>query len=446
MKLKIIIMALLLLAGIGSAVNYMPEFMMEPGAGIEMDSTTPGDIEMWGGNVNNATHINGSFFYSDTAPFSEETITVYVDGSDFVAKTSYGEEIYRSTNATYVIQSISDDYAAVAYTKVIVCDPVALTDPIQWKPVGGSIIFNDVIYASNGAINLTGLFQRFEFREIWATDITSDVSIVAVSAPYCSVRGTLIAGNSTNFLGTGLYLSGGKSDTDIQYIFWVDEAVNVASWEHMINIGSIAASNICFNMSGSLYSTVRVNSFGGVEKGIFFPADSRSGENTFMFGILSGGKYGIYFENETDGHRYDDGENMILKEGNRFYGATMSQTIASFYTGEYACSRYTMYFGTLDAIMPTYVTIDDNAGGNFIISQYISYPENNNYPTTTSVYNAKIDDRKWDIAARVQPYEFVIPLDNETTRAETPGFMCFNSTENKLYIYNGAAWKSVTLT
>jgi hypothetical protein len=55
MKKYISIIIIILMIGIGSAQNYMPEFTMEPDAGIEMDSTTPGDIEMWGGEINNAT-------------------------------------------------------------------------------------------------------------------------------------------------------------------------------------------------------------------------------------------------------------------------------------------------------------------------------------------------------------------------------------------------------
>lgn len=61
MKLISVMIIALLLAGIGSAQNYMPEFTMEPGAGIEMYSTTPGDIEMWGGDLNNVTYVNSTY-------------------------------------------------------------------------------------------------------------------------------------------------------------------------------------------------------------------------------------------------------------------------------------------------------------------------------------------------------------------------------------------------
>lgn len=74
MKLiSVMIMALLLVAGIGSAQNYLPETVMEPGADLSMFSGDPGNVEMASGNVNNATYINstygrfGSLIWTDPA-------------------------------------------------------------------------------------------------------------------------------------------------------------------------------------------------------------------------------------------------------------------------------------------------------------------------------------------------------------------------------------------
>jgi len=54
---SVLVMALLL-AGIGSAQNYMPEFTMEPGADLRMFEGNPGNIELFGGDINGSEYVD----------------------------------------------------------------------------------------------------------------------------------------------------------------------------------------------------------------------------------------------------------------------------------------------------------------------------------------------------------------------------------------------------
>ncbi|MFA7087528.1 MAG: right-handed parallel beta-helix repeat-containing protein [Aliarcobacter sp.] len=85
MKIKIMIMALLLLAGIGSAVNYLPASTMEPGANITFD----------GGNLINAIH---------DWPVASSSV-VYRLGTSVCAKSSNGTSIYTGEDDAAGIQA-----------------------------------------------------------------------------------------------------------------------------------------------------------------------------------------------------------------------------------------------------------------------------------------------------------------------------------------------------
>lgn len=94
--------------GIGSAQNYLPESTMEPGAGLSMFEGDPGHIEMWSGNVNNATHINTTY-YSSGELIGELTgypvqdaynIIIYNHGDTIYAKYSNGSILTSGTYGT----------------------------------------------------------------------------------------------------------------------------------------------------------------------------------------------------------------------------------------------------------------------------------------------------------------------------------------------------------
>lgn len=53
--MKKIFLILFLFVGLASSVNYLPESALRANASLSMDSTYPGDIEMWGGAINNWT-------------------------------------------------------------------------------------------------------------------------------------------------------------------------------------------------------------------------------------------------------------------------------------------------------------------------------------------------------------------------------------------------------
>lgn len=53
--MKKIFLILFLFVGLASSVNYLPETAMKANASFSMDSTSPGDIEMWGGSIHNAS-------------------------------------------------------------------------------------------------------------------------------------------------------------------------------------------------------------------------------------------------------------------------------------------------------------------------------------------------------------------------------------------------------
>lgn len=87
--ISVLVMALLLGAGIGSAQNYMPESTMEPGADLSMFSGDPGNVEMASGNVNNATYINSTYGrYGDPA-WSELSPLTSSIGSENVSDDTF---------------------------------------------------------------------------------------------------------------------------------------------------------------------------------------------------------------------------------------------------------------------------------------------------------------------------------------------------------------------
>ena len=79
----------------GDSVDMYGDLDFGSGAGIEMDSANPGNIEMWGGNVNNATYVNTT--YLNTPRLST---FVYVDGTDIIAIGKDGEIIAQGTYNT----------------------------------------------------------------------------------------------------------------------------------------------------------------------------------------------------------------------------------------------------------------------------------------------------------------------------------------------------------
>lgn len=89
MKKYISIIIIILMIGIGSAQNYMPESTMEPGADLSMFSGDPGNVEMASGNVNNATYINSTYGrYGDPA-WSELSPLTSSIGSENVSDDTF---------------------------------------------------------------------------------------------------------------------------------------------------------------------------------------------------------------------------------------------------------------------------------------------------------------------------------------------------------------------
>lgn len=108
------IMALLLASvGIGSAVNYLPESTMKPGADLSMFSGDPGNIEMWSGTMKNATWYPAPFPHS---------VTVVNDNGTYSALTGNGSVISQDIDPAPVIQ------AAVDYCESNSPGSVLLTD------------------------------------------------------------------------------------------------------------------------------------------------------------------------------------------------------------------------------------------------------------------------------------------------------------------------------
>ena len=96
MKLKIMIMALLLLAGIGSAVNYLPESIMEPSASLTFD----------GGNINdvayvNATTLSGADLIGEARDeLDRATCTITHEGNNYVARFENGTVIATTSDTS----------------------------------------------------------------------------------------------------------------------------------------------------------------------------------------------------------------------------------------------------------------------------------------------------------------------------------------------------------
>lgn len=448
MKFISVLVIALLLAGAGAAQNYLPEFTMEPGADLSMFEGDPGNMEMWSGNINNATYINGSFFNSNTAPFCEEIITVYADGTDFVAKTAYGEELYRNANATYVIQSISDAYSASVGTKVIVEPSVTLTGPIDWKPQSGELVFKQFVYSSTGVVNLTGYGQKFYAYVIDMSSMTTANTAITVTGALATIDGVNIFGNSSVYMGKGIEINGYKTVVNTKFLYWWDTAVEVDNHAVLLNIRTIDGINVGINMSYGGYGLIRFGEINNaVEDGILFSTDDGrvAGENRFLFGIISGCYNGIHFENMSDGYY---GESNPTAEGNVFIGTIMGSTHYGFWTEENATSRYTTYIGGIDCAGSGGIDICDNAGYNYIYSPFTTTDDTSIIPDTTTYCNGRKESMHWDIASNVDPVGLCIPIDGELnaeheTRA---GSTKFNTATNTLSIYNGAAWKSVALT
>jgi len=102
MKKYISIIIIILMIGIGSAQNYIPESTMEPGADLSMFSGDPGNVEMWSGDINNATYINSTCGRFGNPAWSELTPLAASVGTETVPNDQlrYGlmTLIHSSTN------------------------------------------------------------------------------------------------------------------------------------------------------------------------------------------------------------------------------------------------------------------------------------------------------------------------------------------------------------
>lgn len=118
MKLVLILFMGLFLVGIAGADSGQITF--RPGAGISMDATTPGDVEMWGGNVNNATFGNFPGGY---------TAKVYIKDSGVYAQWANGTIIYSGSAATQSREAIqAATYAHHGTT--LICDMLTTDDDV----------------------------------------------------------------------------------------------------------------------------------------------------------------------------------------------------------------------------------------------------------------------------------------------------------------------------
>ncbi len=119
MKLGLILLMGLFLIGMAGADSGQITF--RPGAGIGMDPTTPGDVEMWGGNVNNATYVNTTYIsgftidgdlntathdVSGDAVVRPATITISSDGTDIVAVWRNGTILSKSSDFDIVMEAV----------------------------------------------------------------------------------------------------------------------------------------------------------------------------------------------------------------------------------------------------------------------------------------------------------------------------------------------------
>ncbi len=161
MRFVSIMIIALLLAGIVSAQNYMPEFTMEPGAGIEMDSTNPGDIEMQGG------HILG-----DMGLVSADAY-VYNDGTNIIARYRNGTVIDSGTwgsNDSEVINAAYDTVPAYGVCEVsgtITTESSIILDGSKTFIHRGKVILGCspgfVIGRENGAGNLERAYTEIGY-------------------------------------------------------------------------------------------------------------------------------------------------------------------------------------------------------------------------------------------------------------------------------------------
>lgn len=89
-----IAIALVMLVGTSSAMNWLPETTFLPGSGWSMDETTPGDVEMWGGNLRNSTLGNSSTFtYIGTSLWNDIIVDGTSDETEINTAISIGKPI-----------------------------------------------------------------------------------------------------------------------------------------------------------------------------------------------------------------------------------------------------------------------------------------------------------------------------------------------------------------
>lgn len=246
----------------GASAVEQGTITMRAGNDINLNPTTPGNFEAWGGNVNNATYVNTSYVIGDPAILSYD-VYVYIDGSDVVARYRNGSIIYTGTTGTN--------------------DAAAINAGISMLDTYSRSIKMSGYFSLESTVNISVDRMLFDASGAAFKPAANDTDLFNLSADNMIVEINRIYGNSKTGC-RGIVLSGSNANTlNINTLHFISDGIVIEG----------AAS--------SLGNDINFNMLGGCDYGISLLGDDVQG--TVVRGnFLTGNNYSIYMNSSAVCH------------------------------------------------------------------------------------------------------------------------------------------------